>query len=299
MGADHSKFGVLILSHGRPDNQRTLRALTKAGYTGPIWWVLDDQDDTVDQYRALYGAERVVVFDKTNAVADTADPTDDRRVVVYARNASFGIARDLGLDYFLQLDDDYNWFAHRLAHDGKLRAAMFTDMDAINEAMLTFLDDTGAASVAMSQGGDWMGGAASPYLTNRTLVLRKVMNTFYFRTDRPVTFLGQINEDVCLYVTAGSRGDLFFTVLSLSIDQAQTQEQDGGLTDIYLDSGTYVKSFYTLMMAPSCVSITTMGRTSRRFHHSIRWDHAVPKILSDRHRKAQPRRGRPRAKASP
>lgn len=295
MGADHSKFGVLILSHGRPDNQRTLRALTKAGYTGPIWWVLDDQDDTVDQYRALYGADRVIVFDKTNAVADTADPTDDRRVVVYARNASFGIARDLGLDYFLQLDDDYNWFAHRIVHDGKLRAAMFTDMDAINEAMLTFLDDSGAVTVALSQSGDFMGGALSPSVT--VGLKRKAMNSFYFRTDRPVTFLGQINEDVCLYVTAGSRGDLFFTVPRVSLDQAQTQLQEGGLTDIYLTSGTYVKSFYTVMMAPSCVQIATMGRTSRRFHHHVTWDHAVPKIISDRHRKAQPRVGRPRAKA--
>jgi len=40
-----------------------------------------------------------------------------------------------------------------------------------------------------------------------------------------------------------------------------------------------VKSFYTVMAAPSCTTIRTMGRTDRRLHHHIDWDKAVPKIL--------------------
>ena len=38
---------------------------------------------------------------------DEFDNFDDRRAIVYARNASFEIAKKLGLKYFLQLDDDY------------------------------------------------------------------------------------------------------------------------------------------------------------------------------------------------
>lgn len=53
------------------------------------------------------------------------------------------------------------------------------------------------------------------------------------------------------------------------------------MSDLYLDSGTYVKSFYTVMFAPSCTTIKPMGDKHMRLHHSIKWDSAVPKIVSE------------------
>ena len=94
-----------------------------------------------------------------------------------------------------------------------------------------------------------------------------------------------MNEDVTTYVNLGSRGYLFFTVADVSIDQLATQSLSGGMSDGYLDSGTYVKTFYTIMACPSCVKMYTMGVTNKRFHHVIDWDKAVPKIISDKYRK--------------
>lgn len=291
---DHSRFAVLILTHGRPDNVITVETLRKSGYTGRVVFVIDNEDKRGQEYRDRFGAESVVEFDKA-AVAetfDTADTQSDRRAIVYARNASFGIARDLGLDYFLQLDDDYTDFLFRWVDGDRIRGTMMRSMDTVVEAMLTFLDETRAATVAFSQGGDHQGGITG--WIHRGL-LPKAMNSFFCRTDQPIDFLGRINEDVNTYVVRGGRGALFLTVMGLQLNQVQTQKSSGGMTSLYLNSGTYIKSFYTVMMAPSCVSIRTMGRTDRRYHHSIRWDHAVPKILSPKHRKAPsvptPRRG--------
>ena len=64
-----------------------------------------------------------------------------------------------------------------------------------------------------------------------------------------------------------------------SIDQKDTQSNAGGLTDIYLEVGTYVKSFYSVMAAPSCVKVSVMGDTSSRIHHAVTWKNAVPKII--------------------
>jgi TET-Associated Glycosyltransferase len=283
---DHGRFAVFVLTHGRPDNVITTASLRKAGYTGRVVYVIDNEDDRADEYRSTFGADNVIMFDKA-AVAqtfDTADTQEDRRSIVYARNASAQIARDLGLHYFLQLDDDYTSFRYRWYEDGKAPTTfMRTTMDDVVEAMLTFLDDTGAATVALSQGGDHLSGN---YRELRLGLLRKAMNSFFCRTDRPVQFLGRINEDVNTYVTLGSRGELFLTVMSLQLDQSRTQASTGGMTDVYLTSGTYVKSFYTVMMAPSCVSVRMMRTKHRRYHHMIRWDHAVPKILSPKYRKA-------------
>ena len=83
----------------------------------------------------------------------------------------------------------------------------------------------------------------------------------------------------------GSRGYLFFTIADIALNQLDTQQNSGGLTDAYLDLGTYVKSFYTVVGNPSCVKISDMGCNHRRIHHLIDWEHAVPKIISDIFRK--------------
>ena len=117
---DHASFAVFILTHGRADSMLTPRTLQRSGYTGRIVYVIDDEDGQADEYRRVCGAENVVVFDKAAAAQgmDEADTTNDRRAVVYARNASQRIAREMGLDYLLQLDDDYNWFRHSWLADG-------------------------------------------------------------------------------------------------------------------------------------------------------------------------------------
>lgn len=54
---------------------------------------------------------------------------------------------------------------------------------------------------------------------------------------------------------------------------------------MYKSTGTYVKSFYSVMLAPSCVKVAMMGQSHQRIHHSINWEHCCPKIISDRFRK--------------
>ena len=107
------------------------------------------------------------------------------------------------------------------------------------------------------------------------------MNTFFLRTDRPLKFMGSINEDVNLYVTGGLRGVKFATIMRMRIDQKQTQANSGGLTDIYLDLGTYIKSFYSVMYAPSCVHVYEMGVNHKRLHHTVSWKHTAPLIISE------------------
>ena len=284
MARDLSKFAVFIITHGRPDNVITTRTLRKSGYSGPIYYIIDNEDKRGDEYRERFGSENVIEFDK-KAVADTVDSAnsfDDRRSDVYARNASFGIAKDLGLDYFWQLDDDYTGWMYRHIKGKRLDWTPIRNMDSVIETMLDFLDATGAATVAISQGGDHIGGAAGSYAKG---IMRKAMNSFFVKTDRPIKFIGHLNNDVNTYVVYGSRGELFFTVTKLQLTQTQTQKNEGGMTSTYLDSGTYVKSFYTVMMAPSCVQVRMMGTSNPRLHHAIKWDMAVPKILNQKYKK--------------
>lgn len=282
-----NNFVTFILTHGRPDKVVTYETLKNNGYTGPIVFVVDNEDNTVEEYKRRY--ENVYVFDKLDISRryDTVDIGSDRRAIFYARNACFEIAKELGYKYFLELDDDYTCFRSRVDKDGKFATIYHRDLDSLFESMLQFLDDSNAHTVAFAQTGDFIGGMGSRVYKQK--LARKAMNSFFCTTDRPFRFIGRINEDVNTYVLEGSRGKLLFTVADASLDQKQTQSNSGGMTELYLDAGTYVKSFFTIITNPSSVKIHVMGQSHKRIHHSINWDHAVPKIISGDFKKEENR----------
>lgn len=287
---DRKDFAVLILTHGRAGKVYTYNCLRKHGYTGQIYLMVDNEDSEIPQYKELYG-DQVVVFDKQAAIdiTDSGDNFGKRNSVVYARNYTFEVAKQLGITYFLELDDDYTDFRYAFDNDRQYitKSCTIKSLDSVIDAMLQYFIDSGATTLAMAQGGDFIGGAEARLakLHKRGQFARKVMNSFFCSVDRPFKFMGRINEDVNLYAENGLRGSLFITAPRIRLHQKQTQANDGGLTDIYLDLGTYVKSFYSVMYAPSCVKISELGVTARRLHHRLNWKHACPMIVPESYKK--------------
>ena len=278
-------FAIFILTHGRPNNVITYNTLKKMNYNGKCYLVIDNEDKKADEYFEKYGKENVVVFDKLKISKefDTIDNNEERRTVVYARNACFKIAKEKNIKYFLELDDDYNEFRIRYEKNCMLASAKIANINKLFELMIEFLIKSKAITVAFAQGGDYIGGIGSRVWKER--LSRKAMNTFFCTTERPFDFIGRINEDVNTYTTRGIKGDLIFTIGNVMINQGTTQANDGGMTDVYLDSGTYVKSFFTIITSPSCTKISTMGNKFRRIHHKILWDKCTPKILNEKWKK--------------
>ena len=278
-------FCVFILTHGRARNVITYKTLERQGYTGKLYIVIDNEDDQENEYRKIFG-DKVLQFDKLEVAKtfDTMDLSEERRTIVYARNVCFDLAKQVGCRYFLELDDDYVSFMHRSLVNGKLIGIDFTNLDETFEAMLEFLDATQADTVAFAQGGDYIGGKDGGNFKKK--VLRKVMNTFFCDTEKPFKFIGRINEDVNTYTRLGSTGWLGLTITDACIVQKQTQTNSGGMSTVYNESGTFLKSFYTVMIMPSAVVVADMGGSHRRIHHKVFWDRCVPKILNERYRKA-------------
>lgn len=275
-------FALLILSHGRAGNVKTVPTMERCGYTGKWYIIIDNEDDQANDYYSIYGKEHVIMFDKykKSLEIDTCDIPRKRNAVVYARESCFEIARSLGLNYFLELDDDYTEFRMRYEKDGSLSSLYVMDMDSIINETLEFLDVSGAHCVAFSQTGDFIGGMGAKVYKER--LTRKAMNAFFCKVDREFNFIGRMNDDVNTYVVDGMRGKLFFTMADIALNQVDTQQNAGGLTEMYSENGTYVKSFFSVMVAPSCVKISEMGCNHRRIHHLVDWETCVPKIISDK-----------------
>lgn len=279
-------FAALILTHKRPDNIRTLASLKRCGYTGRWYLVVDDEDPALGEYQRRYGEERVLIFSKAEIAQtmDLADAGGSMSVVVFARNACDRLAAELGLTWYIQLDDDYTTFGHRYTNRVVLLGVQMHRLDEVFEELIEFAERSNALTVCFAQGGDYVGGFTSKFFRDR--ITRKAMNTFLCRVGRPVEFLGRINEDVNAYVVHGGRGELMFTITDIYVTQVRTQSSEGGMTQAYLDDGTYRKSFYTVMMRPDAAVVALMGKTHERPHHRICWNQAVPRIVSDRYQKA-------------
>jgi hypothetical protein len=280
-----NNFAVLILTNNRPEKVITIKNLRDQGYTGRIVLVLDDQDKTLNQYKSNYPNDEFYVFNKQEAMnlTDSADNTNNPKAVVYARNMCFKIASDLGLEYFLELDDDYTGFRYTSNSSDIWERKKIKSLDKVFQAFVEFLSNTNIQTIAFAQGGDFIGGHMSMF--GDIKLKRKAMNSFFCKTDRPFMFYGLINEDVNMYVVDGSRGKICFTASHVQLDQIQTQANSGGLTTIYLELGTYVKSFYSVMYHPSSVVVKEMGTSHKRIHHSIKSELTYPKIISESYKK--------------
>lgn len=289
-------FAAFILSHGRADEVSTLKTLQRENYTGRWYIFVDDEDDQYDKYVSNFGKEHIILFSKKVMVGtfDLFDNFEQRNTVNFARNMCFRKARELGVKYFIELDDDYSQFTFRYLDDPdipgdvpSLRSKQITNIDEVFEAFVDFLDDTNVRCIAFAQAGEMMGGAkGNVWLTH---VKRKSMNTFFFKvTDNPeedVWFVGRMNDDVNTYVRGGILGELWLQMARINVLQEVTQKRGSGLTDMYKQFGTYLKSFYTVMLSPSSVKVGLIGPSDPRFHHSINWNLTVPKLLSERYKK--------------
>ncbi|HQU96570.1 MAG TPA: hypothetical protein PLO39_10515 [Saprospiraceae bacterium] len=280
-----NEFAVFILSHGRPDNVITFDTLKKQGYTGKVFIIIDNEDKTSEQYYSRFGKENVIMFDKieVSKTFDSADNFDDRKCIIYARNACFEIAERLGYEYFLQVDDDYTAFDYRLYID-KAVVKPVINLDSLFNYILKYYKTLDVMSICMAQGGDFIGGLDNGKDLYR-FSLRKAMNTFFCSTRRKFNFVGRINEDVNTYTYFQSQGNIFLTIPFCSITQKQTQGTKGGMTETYLSGGTYLKSFYSVLFQPSAVKLKMMNASNKRIHHSINWDNAVPCIIDEKHKK--------------
>ena len=220
----NKSFAIFILTHGRPHNIATLQALQKANCKAKIYFIIDNEDEQSEEYFKTYGKENVIQFNKTEYAKqiDTADLIQDNRCILFARNYCWDIAEKLGLEYFLQLDDDYTDFQYRYArpNENKLSYVSVKQFDKLCDFMIDFLKASNADTVAFAQGGDYIGG-----------------------------------------------------------------RNGGGMAEFYKSTGTYLKTFYSVMFCPSFIKVSIMGTTNQRIHHRINWNGCCPLILNERWKK--------------
>lgn len=254
--------------------------------------VVSDDDPTLEQYIRYFGRENLYIINKDECQkerpVDLGDAYSFKSVISWARNVQFKVARDLGYKYFVTLEDDYTEFAIRAPYLKSLltssRKSCTERFDETAEMHFRLLDSAPFLnSVGMAQGGDYLCGLENTFCKKGYRM--KCMNVIFYRTDREYEFMGRINEDYTAYAVNNQLGRLSLTLFGFSLNQGQTQKNAGGATDVYKAYGTWLKSMYSVMFAPSCVCIGIMGYKIFRVHHNSIWKYSDVKVISSKHAK--------------
>lgn len=282
-------FCIFILTHKRASDILTLRTLNeKVGIYSNIYLLVSDDDDDLDIYKSKYG-NMVITFSKDDVskYTDTGSSPSIKQTPLYARNIVHEKARNLGFNKFIVLDDDYYEFSIRYNVNDVLNRYKILDKETfyyVANLFFSYFDiDERIKTVCFAQGGDLIGGVNGQVA--KSILQRKAMNTFFCRTDRPFRFVGALNDDVSTYTTLSSRGDIFLTNTLCAIEQRNTQQSSGGLTETYLKYNTYNKSMFTVIMGPSFTKISAMQTSTPRIHHTILKNNVYPKIISYKYKK--------------
>lgn len=267
---------IFILTYGRAKEQKTLETLHKLGVDENIYLIVSDDDPQFGEYQARYG-KILKTFNRYDVQEDIMDNIPEKSGVVSARNYCFDLAKSMGAKYFVMLDDDYNTFSARYVKNGKLKQIRFKNISPLFETSLELLRTTPTDCFCWAQGGDFIGGASGGMVKDQ--FRRKAMNVYFWKTDTSVRFMGRINEDTNMYTHYGKLGRIMLTNSFLMINQPKTQKTENGMTELYTDHGTYLKSMYSVIQEPAIVSLTAMGDKHLRIHHLVNWNACCPKIL--------------------
>lgn len=286
----------VILSYGRPDRLYTYKTLRRFGWTGPIRILCSDDDPRLEEYRNQYPNE-VLVFSKNeyrSKVDEGQNYTAAQGAPLYARRAIHDLITPGMADVVWELDDDYFHIGTPSNSDGIVYMTFHHkprfSLDHVLSSIVVFLKHTPAVrTLAFAQSGDFY---SSTLTKNRYFSCgvmhfqnRKVMNSFFYRTsDPPLPFAGTLNDDVNMYLDLGLRHPMpVFTYPLFVIYQGETQQNHGGMTDIYRRDGTYIKSMHTVIRYPSAVKVKSLKST--RWHHTINWNKIQMKIISEKFKK--------------
>lgn len=276
-------FGVIIISHGRPECE-TVKTLKESGYTGKTYIVVDDEDVTLPKYIELYG-DNVHVFHKTDDF-DLGDLGGTNRVGVYARNECLKVARAKGLKYYCNVDDDMKSLNFRYNDEGHLKGKKITNLDAVIEGICELFDNSTIQCFGFGNAVDYIGGVQT---FENAKVNPKIMNAFFLRTDNDAIWRGRYSDDQIFLLTEAVKGSpvFKFTPVQQLFDvwiPKRKSNLSGGAIDAYNAIGSYKMRFYLFMFFPSCVSLR---QTADGFDNTIITNNAFPKILSYKAKKTR------------
>lgn len=272
---------IFVPSYHRPDNCKTVHYLRKLGYDmSLVHVVIDDAAGDEAEYRAMCAAAgatlHVVGYEDAVRRFDFVHRKNPaRRAAGMFRNRFFPIADELGIDFFVVVDDDTNAY-HLKYPQTRQRKATLEQFSWWLCEVRAFMRRHRIGAFGLSQSGDNLIGCHPEYW-----FLHKVMNTtFYDARLVRAPERGVQDDDTSAFVGYHNAG-LFTGSLGygLMLYQTPSATAKGGLTDVYRESKLMNKSLVCPIQFPSAIHADKQPLNGGRIHHKIAYRYLAPRVL--------------------
>jgi hypothetical protein len=271
-------FAVFICTHGRPNAQHTLNYLLSNGYTGKWYLVLDDQDDTINQYIDKFGPDNILIFDKNHYVnsCDTGTNSPQFKCILYAKLAVEDIAKDMGLSAFVIADDDLKRFRFRYDCDGSLKSINVTNMDKVIEAYTDFMLEANIASTGFGFAQNYFVG--TDCFTNDCVQKSRIPYNFVFRNAKfDVPWILCFGEDIGTAIQQSKIGQFWMSCVFVQQEIEPLGKMKGGMYDVYHNIHGIELREYCYIYNPTTVKIAYYKTD---FMNTIKRENSFPKLVS-------------------
>lgn len=278
-------FAVFIITHGRPDTQLTYKTLQDYGYCGKLYFVLDDTDNTIQQYIDNFGTDKIFVFNKNHYINDSEFDNGTNTAIyacaLYARRAVEDIAKSIGLSYFCVLDDDVVEFALRQEIDGKLKRMAPTNFTEVLDGYIELLSCENISCLGFCNQMFYFGGLKNFLAEHRTLPYQG----FIRKVSEPVKWACWYGEDAVAGYDSNIRGKIWMGVPFIMIRCAP--EKTGAMSKTYQQTSTLLRAFAEYRYHPSELKIAmcTRGLLKGDYRVYIKNKDWYPKLVSSRYKK--------------
>ena len=269
---DKIDYAIFIISHGRPNVQKTYDFLTSKQCTKNTFIVCDDLDPTLNEYLANFG-DRVIVFDKKKymATVDVFHNSPNPGHPVYVRNAVYDLAIERGFRFFVSLDDDMSAVRIRTA-----KAERGTEyVDEVFQSVFRFMRDAGLYVYGGAWNSCFYGGFADEIIFGG-------VNAYFCDTQRRVDFKCQYNEDTIVPLMYNKVGKMICTTCHLHFYFQTDGQNEGGIEYTGIAGERYKFSIGTFIGDPAQIKITYKSPVDIPISKS---KYAHPMILSEKWRK--------------
>jgi hypothetical protein len=278
---------IYIISHGRPNNQRTYNLLRSCGYTGKITIVVDDEDKTmIDYYKAVESDSNVEVgvFSKSAFIdcTDTGMITPMRNFAVFARNAVEQDAIDKKYKYFWVFDDDLTSIRMRYIDGNSLKSlAIKNNLDSVLKKIEDYAESVGIDTLSFGTANNYIGGKYTAFAESSKH--RMCYNAFLRKTESPVEWSLNMCEDRITSLKYSTIGQIWMQLLCVQIDTMPLGGKvDGGNSDVYRTLSELTQVFFPIMTFPNCNKIRIF---KGHYTNTYIEPYMCPKIISSTYRK--------------
>lgn len=273
---------LYIISKGRPQC-KTAQTLQKIGYEGEWFIVCGNNDETLPEYIERWGEDKVLVFDWYEEVrkTDVMDNFGFERMPSGAspvRNAVFDFSRARGEKRHWQMDDDFILFFLTNVEMTKNKAIDGKTLYQWLSRVAKYADDANLANIGIAL-------KEESYPTDAKKFTSRVYGSHNMSNDPRLTpkWRGRFNDDTIHAITVHRLGKLKELNLKfLSVDTPDTQQEAGGLSEMYKELGTVRKTAYLILIAPNATKLVIHRG---RYHHRVDWSKLVVKTISDKWKK--------------